>query len=163
MCFPFLNYNLSDETYEGKILLFNDEFYVFKYLDLKSRNRIWNLVLDRIEEVSNELKYEKDEFIIKGLMIPRDILEEKQGNFLMLRFDNDKQKIRSFIYKQNIFEGNKVILVDEDVTKIRQYYIYKVVSMKEEVLILEKTDMIINKKEEANIISKIGDEIKNGY
>lgn len=160
---PFLNIDKNDDTYEELFCLFNKEYYISKEISYNSRIKLWNLLLDRIEAITDEVIYETENDIFKGIKIPDTIKIEETENILILNFDNDKIKHRNFLYNQNIFEGNKVLLFNEKVDKIIRYNIYKINSMREEAMILEKTEMIVNVNQQNNVISKMKDEIKNGY
>lgn len=156
---PFISLDNAGERIEQAINIDNVKYYVLAQMSKTSKRNLWEFLLDRIESVSEDVVINSDEYQLKGLKIPDAVPIDVEAETLEILFRVGTTNYRSYFYKQKVFQGDKVLLVSDAVDAIKTKYLYKVRFVKEESIICDKCEIMINPAFESEVLDEIRGEL----
>lgn len=151
----FLDQESSDERLNQKIKIFDDEFYILVKLTSTSKSALWEFLLDRIEAISEDVVIDSNEYELKGMRIPDTITIDTELDTIEIPLKDDRTNYRKYFYAQRIFQGDNVLLVSDAADAVKAKYLYKVRYVKEESIICDKCEIMINPIYETEILEEI--------
>lgn len=152
---PFLCKDKDNKRLNEKIVIFDKEFYVLFDLDESSKNTLWEFLLDRIDAVSEDVIICSNEYQLKGLRIPYEISIDTEVDTIEIFFKVGTLNYKKDFYNQKVFQGDNVLLISDDGNRIIANYLYKVRFVKEESIICDKCEIMINSMYEQDILQEI--------
>lgn len=136
---------------EEPIIIDGKKFFVRNKWSPTTRSAFFNWLLDRISEKSNDVFDITRTDEVKALRIPDCVNGiDYNHNQIEIAYSVSGKNIKDFIYGQNVYQRDNVVLVDEQVTRLLSYSFYFVKYMKEQSIILnkEKTTILPSKEKE---------------
>lgn len=133
------------------------KYYIRNDWTIPSQEDFFNWLLDRVSEVSNDVFNISFPDSVKSLKIPDIVtgIDYSKEQIEIFYSGPTYKSIQKDINKQNIFQRDNVILVDEKITRLLSYSFFYVKYMKEQSLILSKTKTKILPAKENDVLDLI--------
>lgn len=155
MNFAFLDKNNSADRFNQKINIFNEDFYIPINLSKISKIALWDFLLDRIEIISEDVINELNEYELKPMRIPNIVAIDSMSDTIEIPFKIEESNYKRYFYEQEIYQGDNVILVSDEIDSIKSSYLYKIRFVKEESIICDKCKIMINPQYELEILKEL--------
>lgn len=159
MNISFLADTSSTERLVHSVNIDENNYFVFIELSENSKRDLWEFLLDRIDSVSEDIVIDSNEYQLKGLKIPDTIDIDVDDDVLEIPFKVGTMNYRKYFYGQKVYQGDYVLLISNDVNTIIAKYLYKVRFVKEESIIFDKSEIMINPTYETEILEEIRGEL----
>lgn len=155
MNLSFLNKDVSEERLSKSVKISDEDLYVLTKLSDKTKYVFWEFLLDRIQAISEDVIIDSNEYELKVLRIPDEIIIQHDIDTIEIPFKVDGNDYRNYFYSQGIFQGDNVLLVSNDIDAVKIKYLYKVRFIKEESIICDKCEIMINQMYESQILEEL--------
>lgn len=166
--FSFLSTNhIENNTYmEQPIELFGEKYYLAtRWANESKKLMFWNWLLDNIAQVSNDVVIDYSENEVKFLKVPNEIPVDVDAKILELGYKvetgTEKKNFKPFFLEQHTIVGDEVLLVDEEINRLRAYCLYRVKFFKEQSLLLDKQKDMVDFAKEQEVLRIARKELLN--